>query len=91
MVPTQISCTFFPQGFFSGLRSNRICFFSSRSALLAFRISVAFLLYFCIYRLIVLYVIYCILELVFPSLTGTKIENLFGVVGQMHLLQCKIV
>ena len=41
LVPTQISCTFFPQrGFFwqvfSGLRSNRICFVSGCSALLGF-------------------------------------------------------
>ena len=25
---------------------------------------------------------YCMLELVFPNLTGTKPESLFGVVGQ---------
>ena len=74
---------------FSGLRSNRICFVSGCSALLVFRTSLPFLLYFCIYRPI-LYVIYCMSELIFPSLTGTKTESLFGAVVQMHLLQCQV-
>ena len=39
---------------------------------------------------VVLYVIYSMSELMFPSLTGTKPESLFGEVGQMHLLQCKM-
>ena len=93
MVPTQISCTFFPTGVFSGR-------FFLASFLTAFALLAVAQLYeifktcsfsSCTFVLLAYVVgyLYCASELMIPSLTGsltgTELESLYGDVGQDDL------